>query len=343
VDRRVDLVIDPRRGDKVSISLPLRFRAAPEETRRALGLSHGIDLSDPIVARAVALLGAARAENPPIRVAVFGGVAFRLSCPASNVADGGMRHALHDLDLAILLKDSHAFQRFLSGVAEREGSALTFFETSGDKIYNSISGGRRLRWHAVMDQQGAEIVLGTVDVIADEFQFCHQVDVRVDVERASETGGTLSPAHLLLTKAQFIRKIPAEDAGVVADRVLEPFGKRQVVIGPEAKDVRDLLALLHDHPLGEGSGEISIRAIEGAAGSDWGLWKTLGLNLAMVARSAILKELRPDEQDRIAPRLAELRTRLQGLTPKRRFGFLGGPWWQEVDSTPSVDDTVSVG
>lgn len=342
MERRVDLVIDPLRRESVPISLPLGFRRAVAETRAELGLPDAVDLSDPVVARAVALAGVARRRNPPVRFALFGGTAHRLACPVSNDPALGLRHALHDMDLAVLLKEARGFQKFLLSARDEGGSALTFFETSGDRIYNSLSGGQRLRWHMTVAEHGAEVALGTVDIVADAFQFCHRVDVRSDVERAPTNGWTLSPTHLLLTKGQFIQRIPKEDAAVVPERVLEPYGKRQVVIGPEPKDVRDILALLHDHAVGEGAQDVSPRTLAAALSDDWGLWKTLGLNLEMVFRSSVLRGLPPGARDRILERLHAVRDLVAGLEPKRRRALLGGPWWQEVDTTPSVDSTATV-
>lgn len=340
VERHVELVIDPLRGDKVTLSLPLGLRVAVEESRRELRIPSAVDLSDPIVAKAVSLAAAARRWDPPMRFAVFGGTAHRLRCPSSNDLTLGLRHELHDMDIAISRNDSREFQRFLTEVAAREGSGLTFFETSGDRIYNSLSGGHRLRWHMVVTQRGSEIVLGTLDLVADAFEFCHRIDVRSDLEQAPSNGWTLSPARLLLTKGQFIRRIPRDQSGPVADRVLAPFGKRDLVIGPETKDVQDMLALLHDHEVGEGAGQISTREIVRHLEGDWGLWRTLGLNLDMVARSPLLRRLPEAARARVEGRLRTVRELVAGVTPRRRFGFLGGPWWQEVDSTPSVDTVV---
>jgi hypothetical protein len=336
----VDLVIDPLRGERVPIELPLSYRVPVDQVREELGVSPAVDLSDPIVAKAVALMGAARRADPPARLAFFGGTAHRLSCPASNAADLGLRHELHDIDVAVLLKEAPSFRRFLAGLGEREGSGLTFFETPGDRIFNSTSDGRRLRWHMVVVQQDSEVVLGTLDIVADEFEFCHRFDVREDVALASSNGWTLSPTHLLLAKGQFIQRIPEADTALVKDRFLEAFGRHQAVIGPEAKDVRDILALLHDHPLGEGRGEISPRELTRLLRSDWGLWKTIGLNLGMVGRSPILTSLRPDARARIGDRLRQLQSLIASIAPKRRLAFLGGAWWREVDSTPATDTTV---
>jgi len=342
VEHRVRLVIDPLRKESVTLSLPLAFRRSLEETRAQLGLPAAVDLSDPVVAKAVALAGLAHGRSPAVRFALFGGTAHRFSCPVSNDPVLGLRHDLHDLDVAVLLKEVREFQRFLLAAPEEGGSGLTFFETSGDRIYNSLSGGQRLRWHMAVAEHSSEVVLGTLDIVADSFQFCHRIDLRSDVEHAASRGWTLSPAHLLLAKGQFIRRVPKEDSALVAERVLEPFGKRDVVIGPEPKDVRDILAVLHDHPIGEGPGEVSLTELAGALSGDWGLWKTFGLNLGMVARSRILQSLPPAARERILPRLRAVRDLVAGAAPKRPFSLFGGPWWQEVDSTPSVDSTVAV-
>jgi hypothetical protein len=341
VSRRVDLVIDPLRGDRIPIELPLEYRVPVEEVRKELGFPTSVDLTDPIVAKAVALAGAVRRSNPSVHLAYFGGTAHRLLCPSSNDAGLGLRHELHDLDVAILLKEGRSFQRFLESAGAHEGSGLTFFETPGDRIFNSSTDGRRLRWHMVVAQEDSEVDLGTLDLVADEFRFCHRFDLRDDVASASARGWTLSPTHLLLAKGQFILRIPRSDASKVPDRVLEPFGKHDVVIGPERKDVQDLLALVLDHPIDETPQGISPSALTQQLRSDWGLWKTLSLNLAMIARSPLLAGLPLEPRARIEERLARLRALLGSLAPKRRMGFLGGAWWQPVDSTAMTDTTVA--
>jgi len=343
VERRVEVVIDPLRQEKVSLRLPLEFRRRVEEVRAELGLPTSVDVRDPLVAKAVALAGAARDAQPPVRLAFFGGTAFRLLCPSSNDPTIGLRHDLHDIDMAVLVKEVRDVRRFLTSVEDSAGSALTFFETSGDRIFNSLSGGQRLRWHMAVATNAAGLVLGTLDIVADAFRFCHRIDVRSDVERSAERGWTLEPAHLLLTKGQFVQKMPRADAAAIPDRVLEPFGRRDVIVGPEAKDVQDMLSLLHDHEVGEGAGEISPSELRRLLAADWGLWKTFGLNLGLIGRSRILRTIPAPVWARIEPRLETIRDLVAGLAPKRRLGFLGGPWWQEVDTTASTDLVVPIG
>lgn len=339
----VDLVIDPLRGERVSIELPIIFRVPPEEARRELDLPDWVDLSDPIVARGVALLAAARRAEPPLHLALLGGAAHRLRCLASNRTDLDLRRSLHDLDIACLHGELPAVRSFLSSLHQREGSALQFFETAGDRIFNSLGEGRRIRIHMVLDQQAGGIGLGSVDLLADEFRFCHRLDLRSEVLGAAAQHGTLSPTLLLLAKLQFIQRIPGEDREKVADRVLQPFGRRDVLIGPEAKDVRDILALLLDFPVSEIPDGISPARLSAILSADWGFWRTGTLNLEMIGRSPILRSLPEGPRSQIERRLDSLRGTLAGLSPKRRLGFLGGTWWEEVDAQPSVDGTASVG
>ncbi|MFZ1022841.1 MAG: hypothetical protein WAN87_01740 [Thermoplasmata archaeon] len=336
----VNLVIDPLRGERISIELPIAFRTSPEAARRELGLPDWVDVSDPIVARGVSLLAAARRAEPTIHLATLGGVAHRLRCEASNRTDLGLRRALHDLDVACLHKELPAFRTFLATLREREGGALQFFETNGDRIFNSLGEGRRIRLHMVLDQQASEIALGSVDVLADEFRFCHRFDLRSDILAASTQGGTLSPALLLLTKLQFIQRIPAEDREKVPDRVLIPFGRHDVLIGPEEKDVKDLLALVIDHPIAEVAEGISPGRLSALISVDWGLWRTVSLNLEMLARSPLLQDLPQALRTQILSRFGALQNLFASIEPKRRLGFFRGAWWEEVDWQPAVDAKV---
>ncbi|HXW67440.1 MAG TPA: hypothetical protein VEL82_06160 [Thermoplasmata archaeon] len=338
----VSLVIDPLRGERVSLELPLTSRTSPEAARAEVGLPDWVDVADPIVARAVMLLGAARRADPPVSLAVLGGAAHRLRCPSSQRSELGLRRALHDLDLACLHKELRAVRRLLETAHEREGSALRIFETSGDRIFNSLSEGRRLRYHMVLGQDGPNVAVGSVDLLADEFRFCHRIDLRDDVRRAPEQHGTLTPALLLLAKLQYIQRVPDTARGPVADRFLEPFGRHEILIGPEAKDVRDVLALLLDHPIDESADGISPRRIDELLRKDFGFWRTVSLNAGLLLRSPLLAALPEVERAKARAQVDDLVRRLGGIVPKRRLGLLGGPWWEEVDALPAVDGTATV-
>jgi len=342
-ERAVDLVVDARRGERISIELPLTLRTPLPASAAALTLGEWVDLSDPIVAKGVAVVDAASRSNPPVQLAALGGVAHRMRSPSSNAAASGLRRPLHDLDLACLHREIRDVRSFLETVHEREGSGLRFFATDGDRIFNSLGEGRRFRYHMVVDQRGTSVDLGTVDLLADEFRFCHRIDLREEVPAARTAHGTLSLATLLLAKLQFIQRIPAEDAGKVPGRVLEPFGRHEVAIGPESKDVQDVLALLADHPVVEGPEGISPARIAELVAADGGLYRTTELNLGMLARSPVLAAVPEPWNGRIRTGLEQLRSVFGRIVPRKRRTLFGGPWWEEVDAQPSVDGTGTVG
>ena len=125
--------------------------------------------------------------------------------------------------------------------------------------------------------------------------------------------------------------------------MLEPFGRHEVVIGPEDKDVRDVLAVLADHELAEGVDGISPSRMASALQGDPDLARTVGLTLPMVARSPVLATVPEPDQSRARQRLVELGALAARVTPKARHRWFGGPWWEEVDVQPSVDGTGTIG
>jgi hypothetical protein len=90
-----------------------------------------------------------------------------------------------------------------------------------------------------------------VDVFVGAFSMCHRIplDDRLEVDPIS-----IPLAELLLTKLQ--------------------------VIEVNEKDVRDTLALLHDHPIGSADGEtLNGGRVATLCAADWGLWRTITRNL----------------------------------------------------------------
>jgi hypothetical protein len=91
-----------------------------------------------------------------------------------------------------------------------------------------------------------------VDVFVGSFSMCHKVplDGRIEVDPVS-----IPLAELLLTKLQ--------------------------VVQLNEKDVRDALALLHDHDVGDADGEtVNGARVAELCATDWGLWRTITQNLA---------------------------------------------------------------
>ncbi|HEX3255739.1 MAG TPA: hypothetical protein VHQ96_08095 [Gaiellaceae bacterium] len=127
------------------------------------------------------------------------------------------------------------------------GVATDLFRSEGYEphvAFNALHGGDRLLF---FDNENER----QVDVFVGAFSMCHRVplDGRLEVDPVS-----IPLAELLLTKLQ--------------------------VVQLNEKDVRDALALLHDHPVGEEDGEtVNAPRVAALCASDWGLWRTITQNL----------------------------------------------------------------
>ncbi len=332
MDEVVEVIVDPFTQEKLPLHLPLTFRTEPDKARQALGLPDYVDTSDPVMAHGVGLLHALTLELPGRDFALLGGVAYRFRSPSSNSSTSGLRRPLHDVDLCCHHSDAKKLHTALLSLGQSHGSALTVVETHADRMFNALMGGRRLRLHNVNQVVEGRCVLGTIDVLADEFRFCHNLDLKADITQAPKDGHTLALSTLLLTKLQFIQSIPTEHEAQVPGRVLGPFGKRELLIGPEDKDVRDILALLIDRPMGEGLGEISPTRFVAPLTTDWGFWTTVRLNLDHLGKSPLYTALPSDLRPGVQKKIDSLRAATDGVQPKRRFGFLQREWWEPVES-----------
>jgi hypothetical protein len=332
VDEVVEVIVDPFTQEKLPLRLPLAFHTDPGAARRALGLPDYVDTTDSVMAHAVGILHGLSVELPGRPIGLLGGVAYRFRAPSSNSTTSGLRRPLHDVDLCCHHADAKKLHTALLGLGQQQGSALTVVETHADRMFNALMGGRRLRLHNVNEVVDGRCVLGTIDVLADEFRFCHNLDIKEDIAQAPKESHTLSLPTLLLTKLQFIQSIPAEHRAQVPGRVLGPFGKKELLIGPEDKDVRDILALLLDRSMGEGPGEISPSRFVAPLASDWGFWTTVRLNLDHLTRSPLFEALPGERRPGVQKKIETLRAATDQVQPKRRFGFLQREWWEPVES-----------
>lgn len=141
---------------------------------------------------------------------------------------------------------SYADLDFVTG-KRMAGAATTLFRNEGyfpHVAFNALHGGDRLLF---FDEENDR----QVDVFVGAFAMCHRIplDARLEVDPIS-----IPLAELLLTKLQ--------------------------VIQLNEKDVRDTLALLHDHPVGDSDGEtLNAGRVATLCAADWGLWRTITENL----------------------------------------------------------------
>ena len=148
-----------------------------------------------------------------------------------------------------------------------------------------------------------------VDVFYDRLEFCHVIPLDGRLERDRPT---IPLAELLLSKLQIVKI--------------------------NTKDVVDVILLLLDHDFGELDGSvIDVRRVSGLCAADWGLWRTVTLNLEKVAALArTYPQLDHAQRDRVAAQISALVDRLED-EPKhiawRARARVGErvKWWTDVD------------
>lgn len=161
-----------------------------------------------------------------------------------------------------------------AGSSRESRQLIELFTEAGyipERRFNSLHGHRRL----LFKEEG-----GHVDVLLDHFEMCHKIDLtdRLDLDEES-----LPLADLLLTKMQ--------------------------VVQVNAKDLTDALALLVDHPVGEGPEVIDAGYIARLCASDWGLQETLSLSCDTLL--AYAEDIGLEGRDLVGRRLAALRSRME--------------------------------
>lgn len=168
--------------------------------------------------------------------------------------------------------DFASYRRFYKDIQR----LLTELEYKEDKAVSRLFGEHRMLFH--------DPVYGRhIDIFFDDLHFCHTLPLigRLEVEAP-----TLPLAELLLEKMQIVQI--------------------------NEKDQIDTIMLLREHPLGDSDHEtINVSIITGLTSGNWGLWRTVTGNLAL------LKEFLPkysqlaDEDRRIVTeRIDQLRERI---------------------------------
>lgn len=128
-----------------------------------------------------------------------------------------------------------------------------------------------------------------VDVFIGMFRMCHEIplDDRLQVDAA-----TIPLAELVLTKLQ--------------------------VIELNEKDIRDAVALVHEHPVAEHDDDaINAGRVAELCGEDWGLWRTISANLQTCLEHVDEYDLSAVEREQAADRLRALADRIEA-EPKSR-------------------------
>lgn len=148
-----------------------------------------------------------------------------------------------------------------------------------------------------------------VDVFYEKLDFCHVIpwNGRLEVDAL-----TIPLAEMLLEKMQIVQI--------------------------NEKDVIDTIMLLLEHPLGDLDQEtINMQRVASLCGADWGLWRTLTMNLGKVkALAQGYPQLQPDEKARVAEQVDAALARIEA-EPKtlawRLRARVGDrvKWYKDVD------------
>jgi hypothetical protein len=159
---------------------------------------------------------------------------------------------------------------------------------------------------AIFEHPFAQIHL---DVFFDRLEFCHVIPMAGRLETDSPT---IPLAELLLSKLQIVKL--------------------------NEKDVVDTILLLLDHRFGTNDDDtIDVGRIARLAADEWGLWRTLTMNLEKVAAlAASYPQLEEAQRARVAASVAELKRAIDEV-PKalawRMRDRVGDrrQWWTDVD------------
>jgi hypothetical protein len=148
-----------------------------------------------------------------------------------------------------------------------------------------------------------------LDVFYDRLEFCHVIPL---VGRLEVDAPTIPLAELLLSKLQIVKL--------------------------NEKDVVDTVLLLLDHRLGRDDADtIDVGRVAALCADDWGLWRTLTMNLEKVASLAsAYPQLEVDQRPRVAAAVGDLKQAIDevpksfGWRMRARVGDRR-QWWTDVD------------
>jgi len=168
------------------------------------------------------------------------------------------------------------------GLRKQAGEIKKFFPEIGyapREIFNAMSQNRRFIFNDIA--QGRR-----VDIFLDTFQMCHEFDFR---DRLRLDKPTIPLADLLATKLQ--------------------------VFEISEREYRDIIALLHDHELGNSDSHEVINAeyLAKMCAQDWGVYKTFTLNLDRIRKSLPEYQLEADYREIVQKRLDDLTARFENV------------------------------
>jgi hypothetical protein len=200
---------------------------------------------------------------------------------------GGMAVVLHVGDLL-----HPAFRREYRDIdlatAKRDGRKVADFLTeqgyTPNKTFNAMHGARRLLFYDEPNGRQIDVFVGT-------FEMCHELPLE---ERLTVEPLTLPLAELVLTKLQIVKL--------------------------NQKDAYDLYSLLLTHEVADADGEtINAGRVAALCAEDWGLYRTLQLNLGRLRTDFEVPELSGAELQLILDRIRDLEEAIERVPKSRKW------------------------
>lgn len=334
---------NPVTHEKLEVAIPLESRLDMELVRREIGLHDYVDLDTFQMQKIAAMLWAAKnvekllPGSKSIDLAFFGGGAFKLACSSSN-GKGPFARTIGDVDLVTTRENGRATVQLLCKMHEVCGNTFLHAVTADDKRFNNMREGKRFRLRTIkqIEPDGSPI-FGFADVFCEKLTFCHDVPVRDALKESSKNNFTIGLERMIISKAQYIKKIPEEDAAEIdKSRVLGKFDDRNLLVGMEPKDMLDVAAVLHDYEVGLDPRTVNAEKLAIILRSDWRLHKTVFMNLENLRRnlSAIVGvRVTESELSVMCERLDRI---LRSIAPEERNSFsqrlsFRKQWWEDVE------------
>jgi hypothetical protein len=148
--------------------------------------------------------------------------------------------------------------------------------------FNAMNGHERLLFYDLEHQRQLDVFVGA-------FRMCHEIPIN---NRITVDPMTLPLAELLLTKLQ--------------------------IVTLNEKDLRDVIAILHHHEVGDHDGDtINANRVAQLCAEDWGLWRTCKMNVERVRAGVQSYDVAEAERTTVERRLDQLWARIEA-EPKSR-------------------------
>lgn len=344
-------------NDKLALELPLTSRVDLEELRNDLGIPEWVDTGYFHMRRAAVIIWASQnvkklneilkgfksqISDRPINLVLFGGGAFKMHCPSSNLSGSPLNRPVNDVDFVMESKRSGDVKRLLLSLGTATGTQYTHFMTNLDRRWTALRGGKRILIRALDFARADESPrITTMDVIADKLDLCHTIDLREAVAKPRENLYTIGLENLLLSKCQFITMVQASELVKLKEahqdfRVLNHKGLNEgrIAVGMESKDMKDVCALLLDHEFGDGNDELTLKSLHRILEHDDKLALTVRLNLQNIRTNIALIASWGLSEEALQNINGKLDTLLSAMPePKKNHSK---PWWNTDVETPKI-------